>query len=253
MRYKLVIPSYGRWELAAKHPLLEAAYLVVPASQEQEYQRTCGDKCLGIITHPDLKGLPRTRNFIIQEVYDPATEEFIFQADDDIDYVRYLMTRRVVNLTRPRDILPVIEHTARLALDTGTNLFGYAHTPRPNERTAETPFRWRTYISSVAMGIIGQGQLFDENLVVKSDVDFSLQTLERYRVACMDRRYSWAAGRWTRGGLADQRTTASTEAAVEYLAMKWGKGIVRLNKKKRSTGEALQLNVGRGRKAERLS
>ena len=146
MQWKLAIPSYGRSDTIAKHPLLERAHLVIPASQEAAYRAAVGDKPAAIVCHQDIIGVAKTRNFILDEVK-AADDDFLFMCDDDLHLVRFLMSFRVINLP-PARMLDVITHTARLAFDAGTTVFGYARTPRPMERTVLRPFSFRSTTTS---------------------------------------------------------------------------------------------------------
>lgn len=242
LRFKIVCTSLGRAGKLAQHPLLPLLTLVVPASEERAYQRAVGGRVAGLYAHPDLDGLARTRNFVLDEVY-AGDEDFVFLVDDDVYRIRHMMRFRVVYLTRHDHILAVIGRTARLALEAGTNLFGYAPTPRPQERKGWEPFSLRVWIDGQSMGVIGREQRFDDRLRSGSDIDFSLQTLRDRRILLRDNRYAWEQRRWSVGGASHFRTTAEFGRNLAHLQRKWGRGVIQPNPSKRRTGLAVRVQV----------
>lgn len=242
MKFKVAIPSYNRFDRIAGHPLLPVAHVVVPESQMDRYTETIGGKCAALVPHPNLVGVAPTRNFILTDVYDAETEDFVFMCDDDLQDVRFLMSRRTITIKKPEDLLAIIAHTARLALDAGVHVFGYARTPRPHERRANDPFAFRRVVEANAMGVIGNSMRFDTDCIVAEDFDFCLQAVEKDRILLQDTRYAWVFDRWTVGGLAVIRTTESVKRSHDYLSKKWGRGII-VPHTRRATGQGVRVNI----------
>lgn len=242
MKYKIVIPSLGRPDVAAKHPLLSRAILAVHKDEEAQYRRTCS-KALGIVAYPpEFIGLPKTRNWIVDNVRE-ANDDFMVQVDDDLDYVRFDMGFKLPFYRDPDKLEAILRHTARLALDAGTGLFGYSHAFNPRERVANNAFRFRSWIGGV-IGLVDPDLRFDPMCSLKEDVDICLETIVRYRFIVQDLRYVWMCAQWDMKGEASRfRTTASEMAALEYLRSKWGHGIVELASTRRKTGQVLKLHL----------
>ena len=84
------------------------------------------------------------------------------------------------------------------------------------------------------MGIVNDGQRFDERCVVKEDYDFSLQSLLSHKAVLRILKYWFKVPHLTgqSGGCAAYRTMQVEYDAVAYLKRKWGSGIIGTNPKK---------------------
>jgi hypothetical protein len=244
MKWTLAIPSLGRASIVGKHPLIPYAEIVVPEREFDAYTAAL-PKGQIIVPHPDsVKGISQARNWILDNVR-KDTDDFVVMCDDDIMSVSYMMTLRIKAKKDPLYMLSVIERTAQLTLDAGVGIFGYAHTPRPMERNGNTPFRFRSWINAVVMGVVDKELRFDGSLMTKEDVDMSLQAMAKHRYVIQDVRYAWTAGHWDMiGGLAAVRTQELEYATVKFLQKKWGADVISLDYSKRKSGMGLRLNLG---------
>ena len=227
MKFKCVIPSLGRPEEIQSHPMLEHCHVVVVADQLAEYQSGRRRPLAYHVLPPTVKGLPATRNWILDNLWD-KDEDFIWQVDDDLRYIVYMMTRSTRRLKDPDYMVDVIDHVGRAAMDAGTGLFTFALTPKPIERIPSKFIGLRGWASDHQMGIIDRELRFDENMRTRACIDISLQCLLKYRFLWKDLRWHFSCDiRTGTGGLVTSRTTEREQEAFDYLEKKWGKGLLK--------------------------
>jgi hypothetical protein len=222
----VVIPSAGRASTMTTHKLFRKSYVCVPESQADEYR----EYHPAVVPHPDsVHGMGEKRQWIL----DHFEEEIIFMADDDISYLCYMGKGDASvggvydKITDPDHIWDVLQNTANIARDLGTNLFGFNEIPDKRKFDYIDPFSTRDRINGFAMGIIKDGQRFDPRLVVKQDYDFFLMTLFWKRFVWRDQRYCFVAKHYTnKGGLCDHRSTSKEIECIKILQQKFGKQVV---------------------------
>lgn len=232
MKYRLFIPSIGRPEQTAKHPMLEQATVFLKDTEVPAYEaafRKADRKPLAIEVGNGF-GLSKARNDILSLWRD---EDAIFMADDDVSSARYIMKYAPINIDNPWHMLEILQNTARLALDAGSPLFGYAPTPRPIERKVWMPFDFRGRLEDSVGGYTDRRIRYDEMVMVNTSIDAMLESIRLSRLCLTDLRYSWNHDRWTTGGLAAYRTKGRIEQTARYLQAKWGRGVVEFQKKAR--------------------
>jgi len=227
MKFKCVIPSLGRPEEIQSHPMLEKCHVVVAPDQLDDYKSGKRQPIAYHALEPTVKGLPATRNWILDNLWD-KDEDFIWQIDDDLRHVTYMMTRAVRRITDPDYMVDVVAHVGRAAMDAGTGLFGFAQTPKPMWRVPSKFIDVRGWASDHQMGVIDRELRFDENMRTRSCVDISLQCLLKHRFLWKDLRWHFLCDiRTGKGGLVASRTTEREQQAFDYLEKKWGKGLLK--------------------------
>lgn len=233
----IAIPSKGRARMITSHRLLgdaaDCAVIFCPASEVEEYTRHIpGIPVIGV---PDtVKGITRTRNWILDFARD-AGERWVVQIDDDAIRWTYFegdfpAPGIPVRDDRKRALL---ENMFEMAEDLGTNLWGFQVSYDPKFYREYSPFSLTSVVVGNLMGIINDGQRFDERLPLKEDYDFSLQSLYRHRRVLRCNKYAWGVAHHdTPGGCKTYRSFAAEREAIRVLQCKWGPKIVRVHPKK---------------------
>ena len=178
-------------------------------------------------------GLTPTRNFILDYAASRG-ERSIVQADDDcIGVVKFEAGKR----GRGRAISAaefafLVENMAIMAAEAGARLWGFQVTDDGQTYREYSPFSLQAFIPGNFMGILDDGQRFDERFVVKEDYDFTLESLRRYRRVWRCNKYAWyVEHQATPGGCRSYRTFDLERRMIALLRAKWG-SLVRGNPKK---------------------
>ncbi len=218
----MVIPSRGRFDCRRTREIFSDPLLCVAASEEAKYR--AANPGTRMLVHPDeLHGLGAKRAWMMEHLQEQA----VFFADDDVDRLCCLVGQSVRTYRDPQIVERLLEQSADVCRDLGTILWGYAHTVDTRHFRSYHPFAFSGYINGFAMGIIGRSIAFDPLFVTKSDVDFSLAVLDRYRIVFRDSRFAFRAHGWFRNrvGLAGIRTAEVEERMVRRLKAKWGPAV----------------------------
>lgn len=257
--FLVCIPSRGRAERVVNNPFFPVGNVFVHESEYEDYQRTFQKLNVrpgGLFTHNRDGVLPAIRNVMLDLVQDEA---FTVQLDDDYAGMYRNFTWRNSQI-KTRDLYTIIDIFTQdygCARDIGAGLFFFAQTPTPWERHAYLPFRLRGWGMSACMGHLKPRELrFDENLLMKSDVDLCLQAVALYRVIWQDMRFwGWCDEKGGRtgmdvGGLASVRTIDKEMEMFRYLQAKWGPEIVKAGKP-RGGGITVHIAIPQRYKAKR--
>jgi len=210
--------SYRTAEARRAMKLLPSATLVVAEAERDTYLRA-GISARRLVTHPDLFGLARIRNWIVQR----AGTEVVVQVDDDFQSVHAWPGRKRRIYKQPEAILAIIEGTARLAAEAGVRLFGWSNAGKPLYFRPHDPFDFRGPVGR-ALGTVGDGVKWDERLVTMVDTDVTLQELLTTRIVLLDTRFYFHCGAiyGNRGGLQRIRTRELRERDLALMKRKWG-------------------------------
>ena len=172
-----------------------------------------------LIHPPDLLGLPRKREWILQHV-DAETVVFL---DDDIDFLFIqcgLVGRRSYD---PEVIRFVIDQTYGIAKGLGTSLFGFSVMADVRKYRATDPFLLKTWMDG-CFGVIGRKYHFNTNLKSRGDIDFALRVIEGDRFVWCDNRFAFSHDRFGKpGGMTGTRTADTDRQDLQTLMKEWGR------------------------------
>lgn len=226
------IPSKGRAGIVKTTRFVETSIVFCPKEERDEYKKHHEN----VVAVPDdVAGITKTRNWILRWAR-ITNENRILMMDDD------LRTFAKFEKGKPGVGVPVsyerFVHLAAnmfdMATDLGTNLWGFQVTNDGKTYREYSPFSLQSFIAGHLMGIIDDGQRFDERMQVKEDYDFSMQSLYRYRRVLRFNKYSFYVDHHeTLGGCRTYRTMEMELNAIETLKRKWGTELVSVNPKKR--------------------
>jgi hypothetical protein len=222
MKFKLAIPSLGRWEQIQCHPLLEYAHVVVQPHEEDQYRAMEKQPAAIHVLPQAIKGIGWSRHWIVENLWE-KNEDCIWQADDDLLGLRYLMTRNPRLYRDPAYLMAVLSHVATAALDSPAGVMGFTR-QSPQWRDAKRPFNHRDWSPSMVVGICDRELNFDQSLTSMEDVDLYIQGMAQNRVNWIDNRWRVETPEpWTnKGGMQTYRTQAVQDLAMEMLQDKWG-------------------------------
>jgi len=225
--YALVIPSRKR-TANMKHitHMFPEAIIYVAESEYDDYKKVVGDN--EIMTHPDSDNFCEILNYLL----DNRKEQSIAIFDDDIKHLQVLVGRKTRKITDPASLRAVIENGVMMLQDSDKPMMSYAISPNPMEFQAGNPIKLGFALPAGAWIINGRKYRFDENIIVRDDIDFALQVLLDDRFAICDTRYCWICGEYQKedGGLQCVRTSEAEEHDKKYLYNKWGREILFLDK-----------------------
>jgi hypothetical protein len=225
--FVVCIPSRRREALAASHPLLPFANVVVHHSEVDSY-RQFFDKHKhaygAIVPHREV-GIANIRNFILADLW-PADVDFCVQQDDDTKGVIPLMSMVMQVRREPELGLGILAQTGRCTLDAGVGMFGYLHNVRPVMRHSTDPFVLRNWTSSHCVGFAKRDLRYDPRLASHDDVDVSLQAIAKYGFLWRDDRYTWIGRPERTGGMAAQRSSEMERRSFDLLVEKYGADLI---------------------------
>jgi len=228
--YKIVIPSFARYEIIKTHTIrcLQASdvvgkfYVFVASEKEKvEYQKSLGN-CDRVEIIVGVRGIPNQRNFI--QRYFSENDHLLF-IDDDIQKIVGLDRngKRVSASKLNGFIESAFETTQRL----GLKMFGINSTDS-NLEMKQAASVGLIYLVGNFYGLINQHSLFvDEGNLIKARLDFkagkesherALQMYERYGGVIKYRNFGVVSRYWeTSGGHQISRTLEGEKEASEKL------------------------------------
>jgi len=204
--------------------LLPNALVAVAASERADYAAAVPAKQL--LTHPDLPSLMAIRNWLS----DTVQEDCLVQVDDDLACIRPLIGKQRP-VTDPETIAAVIENSQVVSRDLGINVFCWSRARNVAMAHPKLlPVRFVQPVSS-SIGLRGAARRrrFDELLVGRADLDFTMKTLLEDRILYADMRWYFDHGRIFAGkggnvGLVGDEAFARTTAE---LYRRWGRFVGR--------------------------
>lgn len=236
----IAIPSKGRARKVSSLALLggatsrETVTIFCPESESDAYFDEHSHVVNVHAVPASFKGITATRNYILDYARKWDIRRVI-QADDDARHFTYFQgDAKTPGIRVPDDRkLDLFNQFFEMAEDLGTNLWGFQVSYDPKFYREFTPFSFTSPVVGNFMGIIEDGQRFDERLKLKEDYDFSLQSLHKYRRILRVNKYSWAVHHHeTDGGCKTYRAFDTESQAIKILQKKWGSKIVSLHPKK---------------------
>jgi len=237
MKFQIYIPSKGRAGKVTTHKLVNNPIICVPKNEVDEYRKYHEE----VMSVPNsIYGITATRNYIL----DNAECKNVIMIDDDAVTVQYHENGKKQNL-KPNEIDSLFENGFDMCDDVGTNLFGYSVNSDRLLYRYFKPIYFCNVIVGNMMGIVNDGQRFDENLKLKEDYDFFLQTILKYKYAIKFTKYFFSVKHLTNsGGCVDYRTKELERESIKYLQSKWGKSIIKYDisfRRRRKSGTEIKI------------
>lgn len=236
---RIVIPSRKRVESCAHALTLFPDALVCVAANEENDYKSLG---VGLLIHPDnVAGIGPLRQWILDNVDD----ETVVMVDDDVYEVRTPVGEitKSHTLRDPLAIEQILLNAEEMAKGLETPVFGFDQTGGDVRKfKPHDPLRLNSWTGGV-IGIIGRELRYDTTLLLRADIDYCLKAMFKYRVVCIDTRYSFVHKRFkNRGGNDHMRSSDRNALEIERLLARWGKW---LNVERAKTTLKLKVKVKR--------
>ena len=224
----VAVLSYGRAGAISTPALFPGGVIVVPKSQAKEYGR---DLAAGweVVAIPDSDdgNIARKRNAALRLF---AGRDLVM-LDDDYDYVGRHEARRVIRLDHER-IEALIAEGFALMEGVRTVLWGLNVQIDPRFYRPWSPFAMLSPVLGPFMGVSRnrpKDLLFDEDLWLKEDYDFSLRVLHRYHAVLRMNQFHYMVDHLGKaGGVVSSRTMAEEVRQLHRLETRWGSDVVKL-------------------------
>jgi hypothetical protein len=223
VKLEIVIPSHARPRLAATAAALFPDPLICVARDEEKSYRGVLPRAR-IIAHPNIKGLPNIRQWIM----DTVKADAVFMVDDDIYECRSLVPMPPHQVEDPEAVFEIVRNCALNAREAGTICFWFLPKSDPRIYHCDYPFQltgtYKGWVQGFWRKEFNEHIRFDSNIKIKANIDVSLRIARRYKFLWCDCRYAFnpAAHMNAAGGLSSQRTEAALEADYAYLRKKFG-------------------------------
>lgn len=225
------IPSKGRAGKVRSHVWFQNPVIFVPEAEVKAYQEAQPE--LVLVAVPDsVKGITRTRNWIL-DYCDREGFGCCVQADDDCFGFYRFEEGKNATLCTPAEFQVVLYNTFDLCRGLGAKCFGFQLNRDRKTYREYSPFSFSSVVVASLIGILVDDQRFDENLKLKEDYDFSLESMRRNGLVLRHNKYVWSVEHHgNAGGCVDYRSLQAELDSVAYLRRKWGDDIVSVNAKK---------------------
>jgi len=210
------IPSKGRPDRVKSQRILPSAFVFVPESEVNDYQR-CGVN--NVVAVPDaVRGITATRNWILQN----TTRRWVVMVDDDLKSQGWRELLRDKSKARSMDEGVWIEEAIKLFELTEQmkyRIWGVATQSASRSVYPWRPILFRSYVTASFMGIINDGRtFFDERFKVKEDYELNLRCMKEDGGVIAARYIYWENSHWTdEGGCAQYRTQVMELQAIKML------------------------------------
>lgn len=218
----IAIPSKGRPGKVKSLNIIPSATLYVPQSEYQQYASIYA-KTKVISVPNEIKGITRTRNWILDNTSDP----WVTMIDDDVLAQGYVNLRRTserhVRLTESvwiGEFVKLFEVTEQM----GYRVWGVATDGAARSFYPWRPFIFRTYVTASCCGLLNYPApdkrriRFDETFPVKEDYELCLRAIAEDGGIIGCRYMYWQNSHWKdAGGCSSYRTQSIEETAIERL------------------------------------
>lgn len=170
-------------------------------------------------------GLCESRNAALQDAWKRKLPALIV-SDDMTRCAEAFVDDQGKKKARPIGIVDVVDAMKEAMFETGAKLAGVAPTANPFYWTPGRDVKAHAFIVGDLNLVKPCDLLFDEDLRLKEDYDYTLQHLDRYGVvARCDNMLVTFVHRSNPGGAVDVRTPALEQATIAQLREKWGDAI----------------------------
>lgn len=234
MRISVCSPSYRRPEGVLTLKYLPFAKIYVAPEEAEEYRRFNPRATIVVCPEGVQGSLCRVRNYILDQEFKKGADVVVL-LDDDLKGIYYWEKCERQEITAD-EFLWFIEKYSILAMELGAKFWGVNLSQDKQLYREHTPF-------STVSPICGPFQVFlkdcdiryDERLPLKEDYDLSLQHLNRYRkILRLNKFFYICKQSEQKGGCAAYRNIEREKEQLSLLRKKWGSGIVRVDRNRRS-------------------
>jgi len=243
----IAIMSYGRAGDITTLKFAPYASIWVPESQGAAYSDAHGSD--HVITIPDhMDGdVAKKRNAIMDACPTPR----LVLLDDDIVNLGYFEAGLHFDIT-PEYLLTIIERHFDLADQLGVALWGVNQNKDPLIHYTYRPFSLLAPILGPFSAHILTDLRYDPYMIHKSDYDFWLRTINKYRKTLRANKYHYLSDHGKKkGGNSSIRTMAREKEGINRLLTRYGKRLIRPGGSaggKSATGEnilntRIQINI----------
>ncbi|MXV39336.1 hypothetical protein GO491_11725 [Flavobacteriaceae bacterium Ap0902] len=215
---KICIPSSNRAETITTTKLFTKALVFVPESQKHEYAENLENEIIPV--PDDIKGITKTRNFILDYVNDDC-----LMIDDDLKEVGYFRGGIRINLFNPDyedELINLFERCFQLTRQMGFELFGVEAAGSLFAQHVFKPISYKGAINGTCIGIAKTVSRFDESYPVKEDFEFILRSYLKHGGYLKFNHFYLRTKHWANaGGCVDYRTNQMEMDCVEKLGEKY--------------------------------
>jgi hypothetical protein len=238
---KFVTISRGRSGEIAERTLrfVPDAIVCVAKSEVGDYEEKLPRS--RIVSHPDeVQGIGPLRRWVIENLGEEG--EPLVMLDDDIVKIYDQTGLRKKVIDDPEHVMAILERLAISAKDAGVSIFGFSQAARPTAYLPMEPIILNSWVGGV-VGVVGKPMYWDENLLLRADIDACLKTMLVDRIIWVDCRYNFVHRRFVgRGGNNLLRSQERHDKEINILERRWGKY---LNVRVKSSVVQLQVKVKR--------
>lgn len=229
----IAMPSKGRAGEVSSLRFVDGAVLFVPATEFGAYRAAYPEALIHAVPNA-VRGITRTRNFILDYAEGIGEPRVVFVDDDAITvgWVRLYVDRGRPQKMTPQEVRREFEVLSDVAEQAGFSVWGVATQAALRSVYPYRPFIFRTYVTASCMGMRSDtGLRFDETFPVKEDYELCLRMM-RDEGGVLGARYMyWQNEHWgTEGGCKDYRTQEMEEEAVARLQERypgWVRTVIR--------------------------
>lgn len=222
----VAVPSKGRPGKCKTIDFMPDAVLFVPEVEAEAY-RKCFPKTEVIGVPQEVRGITRTRNWILDNVDDPD----IVMVDDDLmvcGWTECLPENGKMRKMKADEARAAFARLFEVTRDLGYRIWGVATQAALRSIYPYKPFLWQSYITASCMGICGEsGIRFDENFPVKEDYEIGLRCVKEDGGIVAARFMYWQNEHWTTAGGCKDYRTQEMEADCIARLMKMYPGMIR--------------------------
>lgn len=228
MKISFFAPSYKRPEKSITQSLYPFVKLVVKESEADDYIKNEND----IIICPDeIQGnISRVRNWIKNELM--QDNDAIIMVDDDNKGIGRWENQKY-KIFNADELFEFCESLTILCNDFGYYSFGLNCVIDKGAYREHSPFSTTKFIGAPFHGIMkGNECIYDEEIPLKEDYDWTLQNLKKYKglLRCNFASYNVKQAE-QKGGCSSMRNLKEEERQFILLQKKWGSKIIQQDKK----------------------
>jgi hypothetical protein len=182
MNIKLVIPTFKRLKAQDTLDYLEAIkfpkdmiYLFVQDKKEEVFHLKNNGHRVSKVVFGKANNLTEQLNNILS-YFDKG--DLIVKMDDDIKQLSYLQAGKLVKITDGGVLVSFFLHAFKTTMTNNTVIWGVY--PVHNAFYMKDGYSTWALVMGTCMGIINNGERFDEHFILKQDYDLSCRVLKKY-------------------------------------------------------------------------